>query len=48
VLEDDQDAVHAPAPITTALRTPALPDLRLGSWTGQAQQQQQQRRPARR
>ena len=47
VLEDDDDFVHMPAPITTALRTPSLPDLRLGSWTGQAQQQQQGRQPRR-
>ena len=42
VLEDDDD-VAADAPVPTNFDPPALPDLRLRSWTGQAQQQQQQR-----
>ena len=41
VLEDDDD-VAADAPVPTNFDPPALPDLRLRSWTGQAQQQQQQ------
>ena len=41
VLEDD-DEVAADAPVPTDFDPPALPDLRLRSWTGQAQQQQQQ------
>jgi hypothetical protein len=41
VLEDD-DEVAADGPVATNFDPPALPDLRLRSWTGQAQQQQQQ------
>ena len=41
VLEDD-DEVAADAPVPTNFEPPSLPDLRLRSWTGQAQQQQQQ------
>jgi uncharacterized circularly permuted ATP-grasp superfamily protein len=43
VLEDDEDPAHDVAPAPSAFAPPALPDLRLGSWTGQAQQQQQSR-----
>ena len=45
VLEDDDDLVRGRRRSRPALRSPALPDLRLGSWTGQAQQQQQGRAP---
>jgi uncharacterized circularly permuted ATP-grasp superfamily protein len=41
VLEDD-DEIAADAPVPTNFEPPSLPDLRLRSWTGQAQQQQQQ------
>jgi len=41
VLQDDADAEHDP-PAAATFAPPALPDLRLRSWTGQAQQQQQQ------
>ncbi len=38
--DDDEVAPPEPAP-AAPFAPPALPDLRLGSWTGQAQQQQQ-------
>ena len=45
VLDDEQDGpVHEPT-VTNAGRSPALPTLRIASWTGQAQQQQQQLAP---
>ncbi len=40
VLEDGEEPAWAPAATAARLRSPSLPDLRLGSWTGQAQQQQ--------
>jgi len=44
VLEDD-DEVATDRSVSTNFDPPALPDLRLRSWTGQAQQQQQQTAP---
>jgi hypothetical protein len=38
--EDDDSTPPEPQP-AVPFAPPALPDLRLGSWTGQAQQQQQ-------
>jgi uncharacterized circularly permuted ATP-grasp superfamily protein len=43
VLQDSDEPELEPAP-ETAFAPPALPNLRLRSWTGQAQQQQQQSR----
>jgi uncharacterized circularly permuted ATP-grasp superfamily protein len=40
---DDEEHAAGERTYETAFAPPALPDLRLGSWTGQAQQQQQQR-----
>jgi uncharacterized circularly permuted ATP-grasp superfamily protein len=47
VIDADDDGNPAPAERarTGVERSPALPDLRLASWTGQSQQQQQQRAP---
>jgi uncharacterized circularly permuted ATP-grasp superfamily protein len=45
VLDDEEDS-PIEAAFDTAFEPPSLPDLRLGSWTGQSQQQQQQRRPS--
>jgi uncharacterized circularly permuted ATP-grasp superfamily protein len=42
ILEDDEDDLAAAPAVAATFAPPALPDLRLGSWTGQAQQQQQQ------
>jgi uncharacterized circularly permuted ATP-grasp superfamily protein len=42
---DDEDDYEADPVAVASFSPPALPDLRLGSWTGQEQQQQQQRRP---
>jgi uncharacterized circularly permuted ATP-grasp superfamily protein len=44
VLADDDDSAPPEPQAPMPFAPPALPDLRLGSWTGQAQQQQQQRR----
>ena len=41
VLEDGEERGEHGPPSVARLRSPSLPDLRLGSWTGQAQQQQQ-------
>jgi uncharacterized circularly permuted ATP-grasp superfamily protein len=43
VIEDGEVPQSGDASGAPALRSPALPDLRLDSWTGQAQQQQQER-----
>jgi hypothetical protein len=43
VLADDDEAVTSEPPRQVPFAPPSLPDLRLGSWTGQEQQQQQQR-----
>ena len=45
VLEDSDEPELEPAR-RDGLRAAALPDLRLRSWTGQAQQQQQSRQPS--
>jgi uncharacterized circularly permuted ATP-grasp superfamily protein len=42
VLADDDDLMPPEPTPTPQFQPPSLPDLRLGSWTGQAQQQQQQ------
>jgi uncharacterized circularly permuted ATP-grasp superfamily protein len=42
VLEDGEATDLPESPLPTPFAPPALPDLRLGSWTGQSQQQQQQ------
>ena len=42
VIEDDEELAELEPLLPISLRSPALPDLRLGSWTGQQQQQQQQ------
>jgi hypothetical protein len=47
VLADGDEPSTPETPDPRAFTPPALPDLRLGSWTGQAQQQQQQRAPDR-
>jgi hypothetical protein len=38
--DDDENETSEPA-LPVPFSPPALPDLRLGSWTGQSQQQQQ-------
>ena len=43
VLENGEDRSDRAAPPHTESLPPALPDLRYGAWTGQVQQQQQQR-----
>jgi uncharacterized circularly permuted ATP-grasp superfamily protein len=45
VIEDDEDLASPAEPLVSRQRSPALPNLRLASWTGQAQQQQQQQAP---
>jgi uncharacterized circularly permuted ATP-grasp superfamily protein len=42
VLADDDDNEATEPALPVPFSPPALPDLRLGSWTGQSQQQQQQ------
>jgi hypothetical protein len=42
VLAEDSEVVASEPALSATFAPPALPDLRLGSWTGQSQQQQQQ------
>jgi uncharacterized circularly permuted ATP-grasp superfamily protein len=44
VLAEDGEPAQNESPSSVPFAPPSLPDLRLGSWTGQAQQQQQQSR----